>query len=575
MKPMNAEFLIESRHVFCGSSAISLHDVKQRINAANDLAANRKRDLISALNRTEMLFGKRLSEIAATPNAVRSLFAGTTAAELNLSPKTLANIRSAVSRVVKDYGETPQPITKRIEPASDWQDLLDRISTKQIRVSLYRLACFCTAMKVSPTAVSGETLRGLHEALIAEELVKNPRAILKNTIANWNRCVRRVNGWPQQPLSSPFKQAPYTKPLAQFPKSFQKDVETYVDRLLNPDPLGEFGPDQPLRKSTVDHRTLQILQFASAMIHRDSAEIGDITSLAFLFDINRFKEAVRFFLDRSDGQKTQRIHNQVNALRHIAKHHCKCDQTKLKQLNAIAKKLHPGPRRRMTPQNRDRLRQFEDPANIARLLAFPEQQTKLAKAEQDPVRAARRVERAVIVSLLTRFGLRIGSLRLIEIDSDLKWSRPDRQGVCHLSLPGEKVKTGNPLEFEIPHRVAEIARLYLYTYRHHLPGADSTWLFAGSSGGPRSKNALRESVTRALRKEAGLVMNPHLFRHTMAKIIVEQDAGAYPAVARVLGHTSLDTTTGHYLGTETKASARYIDDVLDKMQVPPSKSRRR
>ena len=49
-------------------------------------------------------------------------------------------------------------------------------------------------------------------------------------------------------------------------------------------------------------------------------------------------------------------------------------------------------------------------------------------------------------------------------------------------------------------------------------------------------------------------MNPHLFRHAIAKIAVEADPGAYLAVSRVLGHTTLDTTMGHYLGTETKAA---------------------
>jgi integrase len=54
-------------------------------------------------------------------------------------------------------------------------------------------------------------------------------------------------------------------------------------------------------------------------------------------------------------------------------------------------------------------------------------------------------------------------------------------------------------------------------------------------------------------------MNPHLFRHVIAKIAVEADPGAYFAVSRVLGHASMTTTMGHYLGTESKAAGKHLD----------------
>ncbi len=53
-------------------------------------------------------------------------------------------------------------------------------------------------------------------------------------------------------------------------------------------------------------------------------------------------------------------------------------------------------------------------------------------------------------------------------------------------------------------------------------------------------------------------------RHIFAKICVERDPTAAFAVSRVLGHSSLATTSAHYLGTESKAAGRYIDTLLDK-----------
>lgn len=575
MRPIDPEFVIRSRQAFNAPSAVSLLDLKQRITACDEYSPIRKRDMLSALNRVEHVMGRPLSSVTASPPAIRALFHGVSGADVGVSAKTLANIRSAVTRAVRDNGDAPRQLTKRIIPAPEWQALLDRITVHFVRTCLYRLATFCTVMQIDPSDVTSTTLIGLHEALVEEELVKQPRSIIKNTISNWNRCARTINGWPNTRLSSPFKQAPYTLPLESFPRSFQRDVQAYADRVLNPDPLGEFGPDKPLRRSTVDHHIVQIRQFASALIHRGVADPPEITSLSFLFEPSRFKESIRFLLERNNGETTQRIHTQVNALRHIAKHHCNCDEDTLSQLAQLGRRLNPGTRGQMTERNRMRLRQFDDPAKVARLLEFPERQVNLAKKERCRVRAARRAERAVAVALLTNCGLRISSLRMIDIDKDLSWSQPNRRGVCHMTLPGDKVKTGIALEFELPSQIADLLRLHVSTYRIHLPGAESSWLFAGQSGKPRSKNALREAITRALKKDAGLAMNPHLFRHAIAKIAVEQDPGAYLAVSRVLGHSTLDTTTGYYLGTETKAATRHIDRLLDQARNRSNKTGKR
>jgi integrase len=75
-------------------------------------------------------------------------------------------------------------------------------------------------------------------------------------------------------------------------------------------------------------------------------------------------------------------------------------------------------------------------------------------------------------------------------------------------------------------------------------------------------------------RRAGLEMNPHLFRHAVAKIAVEADPGAYLAVSRVLGHITLDTTMGHYLGTESKAAGRHVDTLLTAVKARAPKGRR-
>ena len=92
--------------------------------------------------------------------------------------------------------------------------------------------------------------------------------------------------------------------------------------------------------------------------------------------------------------------------------------------------------------------------------------------------------------------------------------------------------------------------------------SDDNFLVPGITGGIRARSQFGEGLSHAFHKDTGLELNPHLIRHAIAKIVIERDPGAYLAISRVLGHASLNTTLGHYLGTETRSAARHIDRLL-------------
>ncbi len=74
----------------------------------------------------------------------------------------------------------------------------------------------------------------------------------------------------------------------------------------------------------------------------------------------------------------------------------------------------------------------------------------------------------------------------------------------------------------------------------------------------------RKSVpsSRPLRRHAGIELSPHLFRHIIAKIIAERCPEHLHDVSRMLGHKSMRTTYGAYLGTEGPAASRRIAALL-------------
>ena len=64
-------------------------------------------------------------------------------------------------------------------------------------------------------------------------------------------------------------------------------------------------------------------------------------------------------------------------------------------------------------------------------------------------------------------------------------------------------------------------------------------------------------------------MNPHLFRHATAKIVIERDPGLAFVLSRHLGHKTINMTMQAYLGTEGRAAARSIDRVIKAAMADP------
>jgi hypothetical protein len=213
MTHISSNFLEQSRLAFTSNAIPMLADIHARVQADPGLGAVERRDLMSAFNRVATWTDESLATIPATAPSLRALFKKLAPGGLGVSQKTIANIRSLVLQAVQRHAAGHLQLTKRIPLAPEWDALLGTVPVEYRRQALLRLATFSTVMQVPPNAVCAEILMGLHAALEAEEMVKAPRSILKNTISAWNSCRRKIAGWPQVSLSSPFKKKPVTLPL--------------------------------------------------------------------------------------------------------------------------------------------------------------------------------------------------------------------------------------------------------------------------------------------------------------------------------------------------------------------------
>ena len=501
MTYFDPDFLAKTRAAFVTSPVPTLADLKARVEAGDDSPTIR-RDMLSALNRVEGLFEKSLAEIPARPRHVRELFSAKTAAALGVTEKTLANIRANVSRALRTHGDPPLPLTRRIPPNSDWRSLLDKVDNAHWRQGLYRLACFCTVMNIRPDQLDGAVLMGLHEALEAEEIVKRPKDLIRNTISSWNRCRRDVPEWPNIVLSSPFKKPPWTLSLDALPDSFQSDVATWEQQVTEIDLLDLDRPSRPLSAATTEHRIREFRMFASALVHRGILTAEEITGLDVLMKPENFKEALYYFFERQDNNPTARLHNLAKSMRLVARHYVKVDEETLSTLARFCKNLNPGNQHQMTEKNRQRLRQFDSKKTVIKFLLLPEKLAKLAQGllADKPLRAARLMESAVLFGIQTRFALRPRTLRGLNLKRNFLWDKTGKEPRCFLVLFPIDLKMQNHQEFELAPAMATLLDEHLLTFRPHLPWSDSDWLFPGENGKPRSKNAIYETIRSVARK---------------------------------------------------------------------------
>jgi integrase len=467
---------------------------------------------------------------------------------------------------VDRFGMKRTRLTSRVPLGSDWAELLARVENKTYLQGVKRLAHYCSALGIAPDEVRSEILIGLHEALVDECMTKEPRKVIKHTIAMWNHFGRTIPEWPRAILGSPFATEPDTLPLERFPESFRSDVTRWTERVGSPHPLDPEAPVRALKPATIKSYVVFFRRFASALVRREVLAITEVTSLAVFFERDNFREGLRHFLapDPAAGE-TANAYRIAQKLSHVARHYVQVEAGAQKGIDLLCRRLDPNEPRVMGRRNRDRLDQFDDAENVGKLLAFPEAEAARALKLRNAARRARGIERALAVSLLIFTGLRIKNLRHIRHAEDIRRSN----GRAELKVAAANVKNGQALEFELQPETLALLDLFLAEHRTNLPGSGGPYLFPGMDEGPKSDNAMRAAVSEPVWKHCGLTVSPHLYRHIIAKIVVERDPGMYIAVSRHLGHRSMSTTLGSYLGTETRAAGRRLGRLLTEARENP------
>jgi integrase len=388
-------------------------------------------------------------------------------------------------------------------------------------------------------------------------LLKRPNETFAMTVRAWRRAEAAIEGWPRVSVSIADRRRYWVYRWDHFPSSLCQDCQTWCDRLARRDFM-EDTPFRPVRPVTVAHREWQIRSFASALVSR-GRDPATLTSLRNLIEIDAFKSGPRFFLDREGGASTTAIADLASSLKAVARHYVRVEPHHLDQMRSIIRRLAPG-RRGLTETNRTRLRHFDDRGNILALLRLPHELMRQAQRHRNHQRGAVRAQLAVAIEILLMAPVRMSNLTNLDIEKNLV--RPAPGKALHIVIDAEHVKNREPLEYPLPPESVDLLERYIREFRPHLTSAGNTALFPGIAGGSKNQAFFGTQISRAIRANTGLSLHPHIFRHIAAKLYLDANPGAYEVVRRVLGHRSIDTTTGFYTGLETPAAVRHFDKTI-------------
>ena len=222
----------------------------------------------------------------------------------------------------------------------------------------------------------------------------------------------------------------------------------------------------------------------------------------------------------------------------------------------------------MTERNRARLRQFDDPGTLGRLIGLPEAILRTLPRSKPPSYAeAIKLQSSLAVGILLAAPMRIKNLASLQLGRHVVGSRPG--GVRHIVIPADEVKNRTPLAFEVSDSLGELIDVYLTRCRPILAKDLEGALFPSRSGGSKKPGQLAQQIKRMIAQQTGIDLNVHAFRHLAAMLFLREHPGEYETAQIILGHTNVDTTVRSYCGLEQADALRRLDALIDRHRNKP------
>lgn len=536
----------------------TLAELKARILIDPALPERRRAAMASALNTLARVLGRSLETLPTAPAELRPLLDGITPAMARLTPGSWNNVRSLLGAALSLA--VPGFVAQRFEhdPSPAWRDCIDKVRPDPMAIFLLgRLARYATQRGLEPEEVNDGVLARYADDLTHRSLCTDPVRILRKTIRVWNAAAGRGPDWPAPALACPSRRVRHSRPWEIYPPSLLTEIDRWLDH-LGRDPFADRD-FRPLRPASIASRQKYLALYLGALVEAGHDPAG-MTSLASVITLEHARAGLRVVHARQGGAKTQHLAGMAGVVLSLARHwvglpHQECDA-----LRRLARNLRPD-QEGLAPRNEARLAQLNDRRRLDAVLLLPEvMEARVRRAGAPTVRRAHALQTAVAVELFLMTGLRIANVAELQLGRTMVL-RPD--GGIDILIPREGIKNRTSFTADLPKETARLLHRYIKHYRPLLGDAASPWLFPGSrEGAHKSTSALRDQVTKAMARVAGVAWHPHLFRHLLAYLQLDENPSADGLVTRALGHKRADTTRMFYSGFQTKSAIRQHDALV-------------
>lgn len=513
------------------SNPANLADVREALNNIKNL--RNRRHLISSIDRIAEFLHRAPQDISTDVPSLRKQINTLHPVQCGVQTKTLSNVKSNLQQAFREVELLP---TKKRPPKRDavWEEFLTKATAEHQVYGVSRFVDFCAAQGLHPDEVDTDVLAAFKIHLDTRMLFGNLDKKIKATTGTWNLLARRqkppflkIEGGPRKQFRA--------RPLTIYPASLQKDLQAYLDRLTHADIFASDAPDKALRPTTLSNIRAHIRQVLDALVDFGH-EQDEFVSLAEVVVPARVETALRAILKRrGDGGKAG-VGNIAATMLAIAKHHCKSPEDQLLRLRVFGKKLSQNPSG-MSEKNTDRLRQFDDWANIARIVSLSSELMERADKAPNSRESALLAMHAASLEILLGCPMRVKNLSSIDLERHIQPLRNGSHTIYSIFINEREVKNSQAIEFRLNNRASRVLHRYIKQYRNQLTDVASTALFPRRNNGePRDPAPFGSDLKALIYRETGITMHAHLFRHFAAFLYLKKKPGEFETVRRLLGH---------------------------------------
>lgn len=345
-----------------------------------------------------------------------------------------------------------------------------------------------------------------------------------------------------------------------FPESLRNEVNLYLNWCKQSGEFSLDSRDRALAPASIVSVEEKVRAAANALV-RNGVDPNVISSLKFLTAPESVLQILQWRKGHF-GRENRQTFYIAAALVQIAREWVKADETTLTELKRLLSKI-PHPAGDMTEKNKERLRQFDDPLVLHRLFSLPERMWVEVLADQNPnIRTLALAQTSITLALLPNVPLRPKNLASLEFDRHL-FLRTKAGSISALEIPGVEMKGHEPQSYDIPLYVAKMMITYRDKIAPMVIGHRPKYLFSNVDGTPKCQDTVAYLITTHLKRRAGIVLNPHAFRHLAGKLFLDSKPGGYETVRQLLGHKKMSTTVQFYTGQSTRRASRYHQQIIE------------